>query len=895
MNAPDRDLIAELGLCDCPELARRLDGTPQAPAPLLREALRRGGERLDALFDQGHPIEALVYGRAQLVDRVLQLAFHAHLDGLPGIAFLAVGGYGRGELHPRSDVDVLILLRDVATAPPERLESFITHLWDLGLDIGHSVRTLDECLQEAERDITIATNLMEARLLAGDQALFQRLEALTGPDKIWPSRRFFEAKWREQQQRHHKYHDTAYKLEPNVKESPGGLRDIQMIGWVSKRHFRARTLHDLVAHGFLSEGEYHALEAGQAFLWRVRYALHRLAGRREDRLLFEHQKAVAECLGYRDERGDGSIPLRDRAADGPRLAVELFMKDYFRQVTELSHLNEMLLQLYQEALLHRDGAPPRPLNRRFQVRHGFLEVCRPDTFQRHPFALLELFLILQEHPEIKGVRAETIRLIRESTRLIDERFRRDLRARSLFMEILRQNDGITSALRRMNRYGILAAYLPAFAHIVGQAQFDLFHIYTVDEHSLFVVRNLRRFAVAEFAHEFPFCSRVIQRIPKLELLYLAGLFHDIGKGRGGDHSKIGAREAADFCRLHDLSDYDTQLVAWLVEHHLLMSKTAQHEDIADPAVVHRFAARVGDQTRLDYLYLLTVADMRGTNPELWNSWKDALLRQLYLETRRALERGLEAPLDRSERVHETQLQARRLLEHQGLAIEAINALWARLGDDYFLHNTPAQVARHTRLILGARRRGHLVRVTQGSEVGGVEVFVHVPVRPDLFARLTLALERLGLNVQEARIHTSRDGWALDSFIVADAPGLPGEEEIIQRVHAAFDGPPPDAATLPRARSRRHKAFHHPVEVTFVQDEANHRTLVSVTCTDRPGVLARVALALLECDLELHNAKIATFGDRVEDVFFVTDRRGQALHDPRRRDCLRRRLHAYLDD
>ncbi len=894
MSRPPSDLVGALGLADPAALA---EAAARAPLPALKGALREADARLGQLFDAGHPIEALVQARAQMVDLVLRLAWERQLGAPSGAALLAVGGYGRGELHPHSDVDVLVLLAEAGAVPPEALEGFITFLWDLGLDLGSSVRTLAECIEEAERDITVATNLMEARHLAGEAALHRRLEALTGPDKIWPSRRFFEAKWREQQQRHHKYHDTAYKLEPNVKESPGGLRDIQMIGWVSKRHFRARTLHDLVHHGFLEEDEYRALVAGQAFLWRVRWALHLITGRREDRLLFEHQKAVAERLGYRDEPLDGLTPrhLRDRPADGPRLGVELFMKDYFRWVMELSRLNEMLLQLYQEALLHPAREAPVPVNRRFQTVHGFLEVRDEQVFQRHPFALLELFLILQERPEIRGVRAQTIRLVRRHTHRIDEAFRRDLRARSLFMEILRQPRGITAALRRMNRYGVLAAYIPAFAHVVGQAQFDLFHIYTVDEHSLFVVRNLRRFTVPEFAHEFPLCSRVVQRIPKLELLYLAGLFHDIGKGRGGDHSQIGAQEAADFCRLHDLSDYDTQLVSWLVAHHLLMSKTAQHEDIADPAVVNRFATQVGDVTRLDYLYLLTVADMRATNPALWNSWKDALLRQLYLETRRALERGLENPLDRSERIHETQARARRLLEAAGVDLEAAQALWERLEDDYFLHNAPAQIARHTRLILAARRGRPLVRVVRDEERGSVEVFVHTPVQPDLFARLSLALERLGLDVHEARIHTSRDGWALDSFLLADEPGLPGEDEIVARVRQALDGPPPARDALPTARARVLKAFHHPVEVSFVQDEANHRTLMSVTCTDRPGVLARVALALLECDVDLHNAKIATFGDRVEDVFFVTDRHGRPLYDPQRRDCLRQRLVHYLED
>ncbi|HDJ85646.1 MAG TPA: [protein-PII] uridylyltransferase, partial [Chromatiales bacterium] len=587
--------------------------------PACRDALDRAREDLAAQFAAGAPVRELVHKQARLIDRLLEYAWHRLLPGAGAdLALVAVGGYGRGELHPASDIDLLILVADDAARERHRaaIEQFLTLLWDLGAEVGHSVRSVEECVDEARRDITVATNLMEARLLAGPQALFTALRAATGPDRVWPGRAFFAAKWNEQQARHRKFHDTAYNLEPNIKEGPGGLRDIQMVGWVAKRHFGAATLHDLVGHGFLTEAEYRALIEGQDHLWRIRFALHLLTGRREDRLLFDHQVPLARRFGFRDTDAN--------------LAVEQFMQHYYRTVMDLSRLNEMLLQLFQEAILYADDRDePLVINRRFQSRKGFIEVRHPKVFEQYPFALLEVFLLLQQHAELKGVRASTIRLIRDNRDRIDDRFRGDLRARSLFMEILRQPRGVTHDLRRMNRYGVLAAYLPAFSNVVGRMQYDLFHTYTVDEHTLFVVRNLRRLTVPEFAAELPLCSRIMRDLPKPELLYIAALFHDIAKGRSGDHCELGAADAQEFCRDHGLGAYDTRLVCWLVRNHLLFSLTAQRRDISDPQVIHEFAATLGDHVHLDYLYLLTIADIRATNPGLWNSWRRALLQELH--------------------------------------------------------------------------------------------------------------------------------------------------------------------------------------------------------------------------------------------------------------------------
>ncbi|HLP31549.1 MAG TPA: DUF294 nucleotidyltransferase-like domain-containing protein, partial [Geothrix sp.] len=473
-----------------------LETTPQ-PLPLFRKALRTAREELKAAFLAGASVDGLVTLRATLLDQLLTQAYRLHFPAGAQLALVAVGGYGRGELHPHSDIDVMLLAGNgTAEELRESVERFVLFLWDMGLEIGHSVRTVDDCVREAGADITVATNLMESRLLDGNEPLYTAMRAATGPDRVWPSRDFFAAKWQEQLARHRKFYDTAYNLEPNVKEGPGGLRDIQMIGWVAKRHFGARTLEDLIAHRFLTRVEYERLMAGQEFLWKVRYGLHVLANRREDRLVFDHQRALARIFGYQD---DEAHPM-----------VERFMKDYYRTVMELGQLNELLLQLFQEEILFADEpAEVRPINARFQCRKGFVEVKQPNVFERYPFALLELFLLLAQHPELKGVRANTIRLVRHHTTLIDDKFRRDLRCRSLFMEILRQPRGVLGALRQMNRFGLLGAYLPAFGKIVGQMQYDLFHVYTVDQHTLFVVRNLRRLTVPEYAEEFPRSTHIM--------------------------------------------------------------------------------------------------------------------------------------------------------------------------------------------------------------------------------------------------------------------------------------------------------------------------------------------------------------------------------------------------
>jgi [protein-PII] uridylyltransferase len=852
---------------------------------VLRGALRGARGELEQRMHAAVPVAQLVRQLAELVDGLLVRLWDRLVGPEAGTALVAVGGYGRGELLPASDIDILVLLEDACRERcADRIEHYLRLLWDIGLEVGHSVRTVEDCAREAAADLTVATNLMEARLLTGSPGLFERMREATGPARVWPSAEFFEAKLQEQEARYRRFDDALYNLEPNVKEGPGGLRDIQMIAWVLKRHFGADDLGDLVRNGFLTRAECSTLIEAQSFLWKVRFGLHTLTGRREDRLLFDHQRALAGMLGYRD--------------DGRQLGVERLMKDYYRWVSEVGRLTEMLLQLFREALLLA-GHPAEivPINARFRARNGYLEVTSEAVFRRYPFALLEVFLVLQENPELKGVRASTIRLIRDHRHLIDDGFRRDIRNRSLFLEIVRQPHGITHEFRRMHRYGVLSAYLPAFGAIVGQMQYDLFHVYTVDEHTLFVVRNLRRMAIPELAHELPLCSEVMQRLPKPELVYLAALFHDIAKGRGGDHSDLGAAEAMQFCVDHDLSPYDARLVAWLVRSHLVMSRTAQREDPTDPDVVARFAALVGDQAHLNYLYVLTVADIRGTSPRIWNSWKSTLLSQLYEAATRALRRGLDSPVDRGELAAETREEAWRWLTELRRGDVRVTRHWASLPEDYFLRHSPEEIARHTRVALyNSRDSLPVVEVRPSSQRGGTEVFVYTGDREYLFATATGAMDQLGLNILDARIITSADGTVLDTFIVLDQEGTPIADaershevaRVIRERIASSTGRP---APVRRRPHRRIKHFSVPTEVGFREDPARG-TVMEVVTTDRPGLLARIGAVMADHGVQLHNARIATFGERVEDFFFISGRDGKPV-DPEVRERLSRDVREAL--
>ncbi|MHB1586460.1 MAG: [protein-PII] uridylyltransferase [Acidiferrobacteraceae bacterium] len=831
----------------------------------LRALLRAGSATLRAQFYEAAPrrpyglAAGIVHRQSALVDHALITAWDQYRLKFPvrsRMALVAVGGYGRGELHPFSDVDLMLLYEGRAASIKDFSTAYLALLWDMGLTLGHSVRTMRDCRSESRRDVTVATNLMEARLLTGDETLFSG--AVTGAlaTAICRPERFLDAKVAEQRARYSRYEDTGYNLEPNVKEGPGGLRDIQMIAWVAQRCLGSRDLHDLINLGFLTDREYRHLVRARNFLWFVRIGLHYLAGRREDRLLFDHQRSLATLFGFRDHRG--------------RLAVEQLMKQYYRTVKNVELLNEILLQSLSERIRSQKRARTVPINRRFCTVNDTLDARDPNVFRRFPFAMLELFLILQQHPEIHGVRAATIRLIVANLHRIDSTFRRDLACRSLFMEILRQPRGITHELRRMNAYGVLGRYIPAFGRIVGQMQHDLFHVYTVDEHILFVLRNLRRFTLPEYAHEFPTASRIMQRLFKPERLYLSALFHDIAKGRGGDHSTLGEHDAAAFCRLHGLGDYDTRFVCWLVRHHLAMSHTAQKEDITDPAVVLDFARTVGDQEHLDSLYLLTVADMRGTSPTVWNSWKDRLLAQLHDETTRALRRGFGEPLDRDTRIRDLKLEARSLLKNTAVSSADLDRHWERLDDRYFLRYHPDSIAWHAQMVLSSAESLPIVAARYRAAFGATEVMVFADDAPGLFGVLTSGLGRLNLSIVDARIHTS-NRFALDTFVVLNADQNPVTEgaalrhiETAMREQMTLRRP---GRPLGEYRVRAIRHFPIATEVRFSTPPGGG-VLMEVVAQDRPGLLYQVALALEHCGLRLVNARVATYGERAEDMFFI---------------------------
>ncbi len=865
---------------------------PKLRVSVFREYLSANREQLDERFKAGDDIHEIIRNRAEIVDEVLRTAWGLYNWG-SDISLIAVGGYGRGELHPYSDIDLLILLDDGSAEDyRESLESFIALLWDLNLAIGHSVRNIKQCIKVASEDITVATNIMESRTISGNDKLLDKLLAQTGPDKIWPSREFFRAKWDEQIERHRKYANSEYNLEPNVKSCLGGLRDIQMIGWIAKRHYGVDSLSDLLELGFLREEDLSILKRGQDYLWKIRYALHMLNGREEDRLLFDHQRTISRMFGYED--------------DDARLAVEQFMQRYYRWALALGQLNDLMMQHYDEAILRACEAETIfELNPRFRVRNGHIEVTNSKVFKKTPSALMEIFVLMAHNEAIDGVRASTIRLIRDHRELIDDAFRADARNRRFFLEILRSRNKVALTLRRMVRFGILGKYLPEFGQIIGQMQHDLFHIYSVDAHTMELVKNLRRFSYPEYEEKFPVAARIVRRMDKPELLYLAGLYHDIGKGRGGDHSTLGAVDARRFCENHGISNRDTNLVCWLVEKHLLMSAVAQRKDISDPEVIRDFSHEVGDQVRLDYLYALTVADINATNPTLWNSWRASLLRQLYAETKRALRRGLENVIDKQDWILETQRTALAKLEDHGFEETEVQSLWKDRGDDYFLRERADDIVWHTRAI--ARHhdvRKPLILVKKSSTVdteGATQIFVHTLEHDNLFAVVASAMEQLDLNIVDARIYSSKSGYSLDTFYVLDADGKPiGDDEerskqIVDFLRQHIEQPDRFPEFISKRTPRQMRLFSTPTRTTMATDIGKGSSMLEVITPDRPGLLARIGRIFFEYEIKLQAAKIATLGERVEDVFFITNKKQEAIKDPELCEAIQRAICKELDE
>ena len=867
----------------------------EKPDSLLqfKHLIKQKDIELKLKFDPHHSVSDLLKEKSDFIDLILSVCWQHFLGPHAGqLSLCAVGGFGRRELFPHSDIDIIILLDSIDTSPyQEALANLFTFLWDIGLKPGHSVRTVTECVTAALDDQTIMTSLMEISLIAGNTKLYEALKLRITPDKIWPSDQFFAAKMEEQRLRYAKFHDTAYNLEPNIKEGPGGLRDMQIIAWVFKRHYNSTTLKELIKYDFLPESEYAELIAARDVLWRIRYALHLLTNRAEDRLIFDYQRDLAEQFGFSTENQHYNQD------------VELFMQFYFKTVQGIERLNEMLLQLFNERFVTGEMAcKVIPINDKFIAINGYLEAIDESVFEKHPLALLEVFLVLQLNASLLGIRATTIRLIRKNLHLIDTAFRENKTANHFFIEIFRSPRGLTHELRRMNRYGVLAAYLPDFANIVARMQYDLFHIYTVDEHTLFVIRNLRRFSLEEHINEFPLCNTVFLLIAKPELLYIAALFHDIAKGRNGDHSAIGEDIARNFCSQHNLSAHDTKLITWLVRSHLIMSMTAQRKDISDPDVIHEFAQKVGSVEYLNHLYLLTVADIRATNPELWNAWKDSLLRELYSATHNALRRGLQNPAALADRLRENKQEAKDELIKLGISEADINNAWQHTSDDYFLRYSADEIAWHTMAIASSRETDlPLVLLRPQTHRGSAEVFVYTKDKGPIFSICTATLDQLGLTILDARIMTTLDNYVLNSFQVLEQSGEP-INELFRSSHICtalrnnlLHGEVKGHINIHRqSKSRQAQHFPIPTSINFLSDPSNRLTVIELITTDHAGLLSKIGRAFIQQNVNLQSAKITTIGSRAEDIFYITDQQLQPITDTDKQNLIREEMLKMLD-
>ncbi|MCH4247315.1 MAG: [protein-PII] uridylyltransferase [Acinetobacter populi] len=831
-------------------------------------------EQLDAAFNSGTSIREIVTERSNQIDLVLRFLWkNAGLEQTD-LGLFAVGGYGRREMLPYSDVDVLILSEDeIDPVTEEKIKTFVSSLWDVGnFKPGISVRTLKSCFEQAKADLTIATSLIESRLLTGKESLSKWPRRIVSEG--WSDKTFFDAKMQEQRQRHEQHNNTESNLEPDIKNAPGGLRDMNQIGWIAKRHFRVQRIYDLVHLGFISEFELGLLEEAEIFLWEIRHHLHRLRKRDENRLLFDYQREIAAKMGYVRQEGQH-----------PNHAIEQFMKRYYRTAQTVSTLNELLLNYFNEAVI----TPRLPdyerkiidLNQNFKLVDDKLAVTHHKVFSESPSAILEVFYLMANRTDIQGIRARTLRLLILAAKKIDQNFRDNPVHQALFMAIIRSPYRLYETLVAMKRYGVLGHYIPAFGQIMGLMQYDLFHIYTVDAHTLLLIRNLNRFAEPEFSKQYPMVSSVFQRLNRKDIIYLAALFHDIAKGRGGDHSELGAEDAIEFCRQHGLTEREGKMVAWLTRNHLIMSLTAQKKDISDPDVVQRFAEQMGDMEHLDYLYCLTVADINATNPTLWTNWKASLLRQLYSQAREIIRAGIDRPVDHQMLIEDTKFAAIDILADEFPTTE-IEEVWQELGDDYFLKESADEIVWHTSAIL---RHGDnpdpLVLIREHRKA--VQLFIYTRDTPNLFATTVAVLDRMNLDVQDARIITAATNFSLDTYVIHDRLGsIMSDPERIHQVTGALVQALRHADQYPGVMQRiiprqlRHFEVENTVDIRL--NHALNQNMVEISTLDQPGLLARVGGLFMMQGLDIHSARIATLGEKAEDIFFVTKQDGMPLNE-----------------
>ena len=806
------------------------------------------------------------------IDEIIITLFKKHhLDEHKQICLLALGSYGRHELQLHSDIDLLLLHDDnITDACLQRAQRFLQDCWDAGLDVSHQLTTVTACSNLAAQELSVISSILDMRVLCGPSSFMDELRYQTQPLHMWTSHDYFFAKQQEQLKRYEKYDETAYNLEPNIKYGPGGLRDLQVLLAIGKRHFGIHKLADGIAVGFITDKEYEELLHCQQFLMRVRAALHGLANKREERLLFDYQIKLASLFGFTD---NSNI-----------LAIEQFMKEYFNVIKRSRDLNDMLLQWFSETILYEETHRLIPLDDTFQLSNHYIEIRHPRALLHNSQTLLQLFLWIAKRPDILGVRASTIRLIRQNLYLITNQYCATTHVTDTFMAILKTGNNPYHALQCMSQYGVLGHYLTCFAAVTGQMQYDLFHVYTVEQHTLFVIRNLARFNLPNYAKQFPLASRIMPTIAKHEILYLAGLFHDIAKGRGGDHSELGAIEAATFSQQHHLDDEDQALLIWLVQNHLLMSKTIQRQDIYDPKTIENFCGLLPKSEYLDYLYLLTVADICATNPTLWNAWKDSLLKELYFSTKQALHQE-QVLLDESALIKMRCTQALEILLADNASdsdafARDINNLWHNFKGNYFLHESPDIIARHTKAILKCKQFP-LVLIMPHHSQGGTEVFIYMPHRDERFTITTTVLSNHHVTIQEANITTCNNQFDLDTYIILNEQNqafLDNQqtESIRSNLATHLENQVKLPTVTKRRLSRAQAHFNLTPQITYTQDNKRQHTCLFLITNDRPGLLAHVSQIFLTEKIHLHHAKIATAGERVEDMFYISNDRGEML-------------------
>lgn len=835
---------------------------------LLKDTVKQFKEKLRREFDPKTNVSTVIHKLVSFVDDlIIKLFYKNQLDQGDNFCLLALGSYGRRELLLYSDIDLLLLHTEtISKIKLQQAQTFIQDCWDAGLEISHQITTVSSCAELAHQDVTVISSIMDMYLLCGRGTLMEELLYQTHPLHMWTSHEYFIAKLQEQKKRDNKYGETAYNLEPNIKYGQGGLRDLQILHSIGKRHFNIKKLADGISYGFITDKEYEKLMHCQHFLWRVRFALHCLAEKAEERLSFNYQIKLANFFGYQDSPHS--------------LAIEQFMKDYFKVIKSNRELNEMLLQWFDETIAQSPKQQLVPLDNEFQLSNQYIEVCHNRVFKQNPQALLKLFLWIAKHPDIEGVRANTIRLIRESLYLINnKRFRTSQETTNLFLSILKIKNNPYKALQYMNQYGVLAHYIECFALVTGQMQYDLFHVFTVDQHTLFVIRNIARFIHPNYAQQFPLCAQIMPTLKKIEILYLSALFHDIAKGRGGDHSELGAIEAQNFAQIHNLRKEDSELLTWLIRNHLFMSQTAQRQDIYDPATIKNFCQKLPHSYYLDYLYLLTVADICGTNPHLWNSWKDSLLKELYQAAKHMLHKEQEL-LDETALIMVRKQYALNILASEGIDPKAVEALWIQFKDKYFLHESPEIIARHTKAILLCPHFP-LIMIMPHHSQGGTEVFIYMPHRDTRFTITTAVLTNHHVTIQEAMILTCDNQFDLDTYIILDeknqALSDPQYSENIRNAlctHLKKYDQLPIITQKRRPRILTH--FNVITQINYHDDLSSNYTHLFLVTGDRPGLLATISRIFLTLNIYLHNAKIATAGERAEDMFYITNKENQIL-------------------